>query len=98
MRHATMTKISDTPATIHFTSGKGKQTYHEIKRAEVTDPYCAIGTFQAPTGQMDKEFDVKMDMIKQWGIPLSTSRHEAHETIIYPKVTYLLNITTLTQE
>ena len=98
-----MSTISGTPAVIHLTSGQDNQTHHKIKRAEVTDLYHTIGTYQTPTGQMDREFSVKVDMINQWGTPLLTSKiyqnltDKAYETILYPKVTYSLNITTLTQ-
>ena len=104
MGHAEMNQITDIPAKIYLTSGQDHQTFQEIKRAEITDPYRTIGTYQTPTGQMDKEIEVKKDMITQWGKPLLTSKiypnltYKAYETILYPKVNYSLNTTTLTHQ
>ena len=104
MGHAEMNQITDIPAKIYLTSGQDHQTFQEIQRAEITDPYQTIGTYQTPTGQIDKEIEVKKDMITQWGKPLLTSKiypnltYKAYETILYPKVTYSFNTTTLTHQ
>ena len=42
MGHAEMNQITDTPDKIYLTSGQDPQTFQEIKRSEVTDPYWTI--------------------------------------------------------
>ena len=58
-----MTPISKSPATISLTSGQDITKLHQIKRVEVNNSYRTIGSYQSPTGSMEKEIQIKEKMI-----------------------------------
>ena len=65
-----MTPISHSPATISLTSGQDIVRKNIIERVEVNVPYRTIGSYQSPTGSMEKEMLVKEAAITNWGTPL----------------------------
>ena len=99
---ASMAPINRSPGTISLTSGQNTTKTDIIKRAEITEPYRTIGSYQTPTGSMEKEIMIKKEQIENWGQPLQTSKiypnlvYKAYKTILMPQITFSLTNTTLT--
>ena len=64
-----MRPISESPSNISLTSGQDTTQSYTIHRAEVNKPYQTIGSYLSPTGNMDKEIEVKEEAITKWGTP-----------------------------
>jgi hypothetical protein len=82
--------IEDSPGQLTVKDWDG--IVKPIQRMEPTEAYQTLGLWMAPDGNLDKQFERLLTMVKQWSDRIRTSYLQKHDAAYALKVTVLKKI------